>query len=454
MKKRTTLDLTEGPILRKLLMFALPLMFNSVIDSLYSTADTVMMGRFAGTEAMAAVGASGQPINLLVTLFAGIALGVNVTCANLRGARKGRELRQCMYSSVLTGLLAGCLVAVVGLCFSRPLLQAMDTPKKILDDAALYMNIRLASGPVWLLSAFCVNIFYAHGDTRTPAVISLASGLVNVGLNVVFVPVMGMGVEGVALATDASLLIKAAVLMGLLFSPKGSYQLRFSELRLRTEHVRRILSVGIPAGLNSIVFSISNVLLQSAVNSFGTLIVAANTAADNLGGYVSLIMNSFVSACLSGASQCFGARKYKRIDQLMVKALLGSILMVAAAASVITAFSRPLLLLFDSDPKVAEAGLPKLMFLCWGYMIFSVTQVYAAGLKGIRKATPALVCTLLSVVVPRLLWVWLVIPKMHTPAMLYLIYPISWAISAVVLACVFYHYRRALREPSPLEETV
>lgn len=447
MKKRTTLDLTEGPILRKLLMFALPLMLNSVIESLYSTADTVMMGRFAGTAAMAAVGASAQPLNLLVTLFAGIALGVNVTCGNLRGAQKNAELRQCMYSSILTGFFAGCFVLVAGLSLCRPLLVAMDTPKQILDDAVLYMMIRLSSGPYWLLAAFCNNIFYAHGDTRTPTVISLLSGLVNVGLNAVFILGFGMGVDGVAWATNASLIIKAVVLIALLFAPQGVYRLRFAELRLRKEHVRRIMAVGIPAGLNSIVFSVSNVLLQSSVNSFGTLIVAANTAADNLGSYVALIMNSFVSAVLSGASQCYGAGKYKRIDQLMIKALIGSILMVAAAAAVITAFSRPLMLLFDSDPKVASAGMPKLMILCWGYTIFSVAQVYASGLKGIRKATPALLCTLGGVVVPRLLWVWLVIPKMHTPAMLYMIYPISWAISAVVVIAVYSHYRRKLKEP-------
>ena len=243
MKKRTTLDLTEGPILRKLLMFALPLMLNSVIEALYSTADTVMMGRFAGTDAMAAVGASAQPINLLVTLFAGIALGVNVTCANLRGARKEKELRECMHTAVMAGFLAGCLVAVVGLLACRPLLVAMDTPKKILDDAVLYMSIRLSSGPYWLLAAFCNNIFYAHGDTNTPTTISLCSGLVNVGLNVLFVPVMGMGVEGVAWATNASLLIKAVVLMALLFAPKGVYQLRFSKLRLQLGHLRRIMAV-------------------------------------------------------------------------------------------------------------------------------------------------------------------------------------------------------------------
>ena len=446
MKKRTTLDLTEGPILRKLLMFALPLMLNSVIESLYSTADTVMMGRFAGTNAMAAVGASAQPLNLLVTLFAGIALGVNVTCANLRGARKEKELRQCMYSSVLSGFIAGCIVAVIGLLACRPLLVAMDTPEDILEDAVLYMQIRLSSGPYWLLAAFCNNIFYAHGDTQTPTVISLCSGLVNVGLNAVFVLGFGMGVDGVAWATNASLLVKAVVLMALLFAHKGNYQLRFRELRLQMRHVRRIMGVGIPAGLNSIVFSVSNVLLQSAVNSFGSLIVAANTAADNLGTYVSLIMTAFASAVLSGASQCYGAQNYKRIDQLMMKALLGSVVMVAAAASVITVFARPLMLLFDSDPSVASAGMPKLMILCWGYIIFSVTQVYASGLKGIRKATTALLCTLGGVVVPRLFWVWLVIPKMHTPSMLYMIYPISWAISAVVVVTVYTRFRRKLKE--------
>lgn len=444
MKRSTTLDMTEGPILRKLLLFAFPLMINSVINSLYSTADTVMMGQFAGTAAMAAVGASGAPLGLLVNFFAGLSVGVNTSCASLKGARRDRDLSDCMHTSVITGLAAGTIVAILGLVTCRPLLVSLDTPAEILDDAVLYMAIRLGAGPIWLLFSACANIMYAHGDTRTPTNTSMLCGLVNVGLNFVFVPVMGMGVEGVALATVASQVLQAAVLMVILFSPKGKYQLSVSKLRLQWCYVRSILSVGIPAGLNSIIYSISNVLLQSSVNGFGYLVIAGNTAADHVATYVNLIVGAYTAACLSATSQCYGAKKYDRINELIKKAMIGCIGMVLIATSVVTLFAKQLLMLFDGNPAVAEAGFPKLMFTIWGYLLYTVAQIFDAGLKGLRKATIALICNIVGIITPRLLWVWLIVPMMNTPIMLYLIYPISYLTSTITMTAAFLHFRKKL----------
>ena len=232
--------------------------------------------------------------------------------------------------------------------------------------------------------------------------------------------------------------------MIILFSPKGKYRLSVSKLRIRWYYVKRILSIGIPAGLNSIVYSISNVMLQSSVNRFGYLVIAGNTAADHVATYVNLIVSCYNAACLSATSQCYGAGKYDRIDQIMKKALLGCIGMVFVASSLVTVFAKQLLLMFDGNPAVAEAGLPKLMFMVWGYLIYSIAQLYDAGLKGLHRATISLTCNIIGIITPRLLWVWFVVPHMNTPLMLYLIYPISYVISAITMVAAFLYFRKKL----------
>ena len=456
MNKRTNLDLTEGPVLRKLMLFAIPLLLNSLTQTLYSTVDKIMVGQFVSTNAMAAVGASSPPLNLMVQLFTGFALGVNVTCANLRGAKKDKELAEASHTAVLMGLLVGVLIAAVGAPICRPLLQSMDTPTNILDDASLYMLIRLLGGPTWMMSTFMANVFYGHGNSRLPMVLNLGSGLVNVCLNALFIFAFGMGVEGVALATVAAEAINTVVYFLVLYNPKGQYRLRLKEIKLHLHHVKRVLSVGVPAGIGNIAFSLSNVLLQSSVNSFGDSVVAGNSAADSVNAYVNVFMSSLASAALSATSQCYGAKKHKRIDEITNKATLGIMALVAAGALLITLLRRPLLGLFvkkdvDGWQEVVELGIPKLMILCWGYIIFSIPQVLAAVLKGIRAATSATICNMGGVIVPRLLWIWFVIPHMHTPGMLYAIYPISWSISAVLLVFTFFYSRKKRLVLSPVQ---
>lgn len=444
MFRKTQLDMTEGPILKKLFLFAVPLIINSVISQLYSTADTMMMGWFAGTQAMAAVGASGHPMNLLVNLFAGLAMGVTVTCGNLKGGRKMKELSECMHCCVLVGLLMGVVISVVGLSLCEPLLRSLDTPVEILDDAILYMKTRLAFGPLWMLASFSTNILHANGDSRIPTLISIFSGLLNVCLNVVFVPFMKMGVEGVALATGISQAVNAVVLSVILFSPRGQYQLTLSGLRLRWKHVLSILTVGIPNGLSNIVFSVSNVLLQSSVNSFGYLVVAGNTAATHVTAYAALVLAAFRSSCVSASAQCCGARKLQRLDQLVKTAIPGGLVLVAILSTLMTLFGKNLMALFTEDPMVPELGYPRLLFTCWGDLLFICVKVFGGCLAGMRKSSASLMCDLVGIILPRLLWVWFVVPHMHTPNMLYAIYPISWFIAAVLTGIAFRYYRRKL----------
>lgn len=444
MKNRSDLDLTEGPILRKLLLFAFPLFFDQLLNSLYATADTVMIGQFAGANAMAAVGACSSPVNLFIHFFTGVAAALCVSCSNLLGARNKTKLTQCMHTGLIIGFFAGCVVTLLGLFSSEPLLRLMGTPEDILADATTYMTVRLSLGPIWFVGVFGRQILYAHGNTRLPTITGMISGLVNVGLNFLFVPVLGMGVEGVALATAIVGVINAAVMLAVLFFPKGEYRLSLRLLRVDWGSVRNVLTVGIPIGINNILYPLSNTLLQSSVNSFGSLVVAGNTASDNLTSYTLGISTAFSNAVLAGSSRCYGAHNHERIDEIVRKSILFATFVVAVMACLSTMFGKMLLRLYNPDPAVADAGYPKLLFVCWGYVLYTPSKMLTAGLKSIRRASASLFCDVFSIIAPRILWVMLVVPKMHTPNMLYMIYPICYALSAALLAVAYIHYRRKI----------
>ena len=444
MLKKQKLDMTEGPIFKKLLLFAFPLIINSLINQLYSTADTIMMGHYAGAGSMAAVGASGHPLKLLIHLFSGLAMGVTVACGNYKGSRDQKALSECMHTGISLGAVSGILISLIGIPLSRYILCVLETPGEILGDASLYMRIRLAFCAPLLLSTFASNIFYACGDSLTATLVGIFSGLANVGLNVVFVPILGMGVTGVALATGISQVINAVVLCVLLFRPKGQYRLSFRKLKLQWKYVRNILTTGIPTSLSNVVVAFSNVMMQSAVNSFGYLVVAGNTAADELISYVILILQSFRSACITAAAQCFGARQLTRIRKTVRSAIPGLLGVVALLNIVITLFSTTLLRLFTDDPQVVQAALPKLMFNCWGYLIFSLSKVFGGTLAGLRKSSLSLICDISCIILPRLVWVWFVVPHMHSPTILYAIYPITWIMVSIATGTILHCQMRKL----------
>ena len=438
MPRKSAIDMTEGPIFRNIMLFAIPLILNSIIDHLYSTADTVMMGHFAGSLSMAAVGAAARPVDLLIHMFTGLSLGVTVTCGNYKGSRQPKDLSECMHTSVILGLLLGFAVLFLGLFLSEPLLIAMDTPAEILADATLYMKIRLGSGPVWILSVFCGSIFHAYGDVRVPTLISIVSGFLNVCMNVLFVPILGLGVKGVALATAISVGLKAIAFCLILFSPKGQFQLVLSGLQLRWKYIKSILIVGIPNGLNNIIFSFSNVLLQASINRFGAMVVAGNTAAAEIVNYVGLIPNAARSVCVTATAQCCGARKPDRLRKIIHTASPSCVTLVLLLNILVTFFGKTLMTLISGDAAVADLGYARLMFNCWGFLLFTLVKIYSGGLAGIRKSSVALVCDLFGIILPRILWVWFVVPHMQSADLIYAIYPITWAISSLLGGFAFY----------------
>lgn len=443
MKKTTTLDMTTGPIIRKLFLYAYPLMLRSIINTMYSTVDKVVAGKCIGTGAMAAIGATTLPINLIVNMVSGLSLGVSVCCGNYFGAKKEKEFRECVHTAVPLGFLGGVLIALVGVLISEPLLVVMNTPESIMRDAKVYMYIRILSYPLALLNTFSCAVMNAQGDTKSPTLISIMSGAVNVVFNFLFVLGFKMDIAGLAWATMLSHAADTVALMWMLFSPKGRFQMRISELRLHKVHFKRIAAVGLPSGLNTTISTLSQMLLQSSFNSFGEIIVAGKTAATTCSSYVTIVMSSFTSACVCAAAQCFGAQNLARIKEVVRKGILGAAVMMVIMAVVITVFAHPLMGIFTDDAAVIEAGIPIVLFNCWGEFLLIFGNMYSAALRGMRKSSASMIANLIGICVPRVLWVLLVMPHFPNPTVLYCIYPISWGIDSILLGILYKrHYKK------------
>jgi len=442
---RNAIDLTTGSITRKLLRFSIPLMLNYLINLLYGIADKAMLGRYVGDAAMAAASVTNHPYNMVYNLFVGISLSVLITCGNYLGANDKTRLRCCMHTSVVTGLGLGLAVLAVGMPLSRWLLIATGTPRNLLPDALLYFRIRFAGCPLTMLNAFVSNILTSHGDTKRSTLLGICSGLLNVILNYIFLLVIKMGVAGVAVATVLSSAANLTCKLIILFSPKDQYHLRLRELRPDLKLMKRLLLLGIPNGLNNIVFSFSNVLLQASVNSFGTVVIAGNSVADSIAGIASIGYNGIPAATITAVSQCRGAGDYDRMRQVVRKSLLLCHVVVDSMCVLCMIFSRPLSSLYTTSSAVVDAGSFKMWFYLGGYFIHDFGQIYVAALKGLGESSKSFIANVLSICIPRVLWVTFIVPLMSTPAMLYAIYPISWLISAILLGIAYHRsYQKQL----------
>ena len=452
MKKQTDLNLTEGPIFKKLLLFTWPILLRSLIANLYGTADAVMLGQFVGANAMAAVSVAGLPLQWIEGPLINIATGTTVICAMHFGSGAQEKLRESSQTAVLFGLFSGLFMFLLGCLLIKPIIILTNVPSEISTDAALYLFMRLLGTPFSSCSNHCSSILLARGNTRLPMVLGLISGLLNVILNTLFLIVFHLGIVGVALATLCSQMLDFAVYLFTLFSAKSTYGLKLRELKIHWNHLKQILSIGIPGALNGVVFTFSNLTLQASLNTFGALAMAGRSAAVTICNYVTLVQNSFGSAVLSATGQCYGCGKYKRITQIAKIACFGSAGIIAAMAFIFTIFSRFLLSLINADPTVIIQGIPYLLFYSWGLVIYTFTISLSSSLKGIKKATQATLASSVSVIVPRLLWIWVAMPHLKTLNWLYAIYPISWVISGITTVCVYAHYRKRLpKEDFPPE---
>ena len=454
MQSKKTLDMTQGPVTGKLLSFAVPIIITNLIQQMYTIADRVVVGRFAenGTTALAAVGSTGAITVLFLNLFYGMALGANVTCANYRGAKDGPNLERCMHTAVPFALLGGVIVSILGQFVIVPLLRLLSTPEALMELAELYLRIYFLGVPAILTYNCGANLLRAHGDTKRPMYLLIATGLVNVCLNLVFVIGLHMSVAGVAIATITAQYLNAAVVLWILFSPKGEYKMSVKKLCLDKKMLYSIAKIGIPAGLNATVFSLSNTIILTGVNSFNSAIIsAAKTAVSDLSTMIYQVIMGFYAACVRFSGQCFGAKKYRRIDRLGLTAVgVGSAILVVVGVAY-TIFGRQLMGLFNSNPEVVEAGLGALMINAWFYFLYLIAEVPLGCTRGMKKSVMPGMLNVIGICAPRILWVAFVFSALksgvilHDYGVLLLCYPLSWGISGIFQFFCYRYYRKRLK---------
>lgn len=432
MKKSYEIDMCHGPLLGKLFIFALPLMGSGILELMFNAADIIVVGRFTGAEALAAVGATSTLITSLVNIFMGVAVGVNVLAAQYYGAGDRKNVEETVHTSILLGFFCGFCILVVGILFAENFLKMMSTPDDILGQAVLYMRIYFLGMPAFMVYNFGAALLRATGDTKRPLYFLFAAGALNVALNLLFVIAFQMGVAGVALATAISQTVSAALIIRCLRKEKGVCHLEFRKLHMQREKALRILKIGVPAGVQSGIFSISNLMVQSAVNSFGSIAVARITAASNIEGFVYTAMSAVYQTALSFISQNMGAKNYQRVSRIL-QLCLG---IVAAIGLVIgngtLLFGKELLGIYSSNQEVVAYGLMRMEVVCTTYFLCGIMDVIVGSLRGMGYSFVPMMISLLGVCGFRIVWILTVFAWEHTLFALYISYPISWIITSVI----------------------
>lgn len=446
-KNKYEMDMCSGALLPKILLYSLPLMLSGILQLLFNAADIVVVGRFAGNDALAAVGSTSSLINLLVNVFMGLSVGTNVMVAHFYGAGQKRELEEMVHTAILTSLVSGVILIFVGLALSRPALLLMDTPENVIDQAVLYIRIYFVGMPVMMLYNFGSAVLRAVGDTRRPLYFLLIAGVVNVVLNLFFVISLSMGVAGVALATVISQGISAALVLLCLMRSQGDYQVSLKKLRIVKDKMIKMVKIGLPAGLQGALFSVSNVLIQSSVNSFGSIAMAGNTAAQNLEGFVYTAMNSLHQTCISFTGQNYGARQYKRMGRILLICLGCVIAVGVVMGNGVYLAGDVLLKLYSPDEEVIQYGVLRLLYICTTYALCGMMDVMVGAIRGMGYGVMPMLVSLTGACLFRVVWIMTVFRAYHSLEVLYVSYPISWALTfAVHLLCFFIVYRRVLRQ--------
>ena len=429
---RHEIDMTEGPLLPKILAFSGPLILTGILQLLYNAADVIVVGNYAGHEALAAVSSTGSLINLLVNVFMGLSVGASVAVARHYGARDIIAMRKAEHTAMTLALFMGVGVGIVGFLLARPLLQLMDSPPDVIDGAALYVRIYFLGMPANMLYNFGAATMRAVGDTRRPMVYLMISGLVNVLLNLLLVIVFHMDVAGVAIATVASQVVSMVLVLLCLFRTRGAIQLNLNECRIDRKSLRDIIRIGLPAGLQGSLFSISNVLIQSSVNSFGSLVVAGNGVACNIEGFVYTAMNAQHQADMTFASQNYGAGKPDRVKRTLW-CCLGVVTAIGLSMGLlILLFGRPLLGLYNQEPEVIAKGMIRMEIIMPTYFLCGLMDVMVGQLRGVGYSIMPMIVSLTGACLLRIVWILTVFAQNHDLTVLYMSYPVSWFVTFVI----------------------
>ncbi len=446
-KAKHEIDMCNGPILSKMLVFSVPLMASSMLQLLFNAADIIVVGRFAGDTALAAVGSTSSLVLLLSNLFIGLSVGVNVLAARYFGAKRGNELSKTVHTSLLLSLISGVLLTIIGVLAANPILKLMGTPDNVINLSTLYLRIYFLGMPAMLFYNFGSAILRAKGDTKRPLIYLSFAGLVNVSLNLILVIVFRLGVAGVGIATATSQCISALLILRCLSKEKGGFRFSFKKLRIHKDKLITILQIGLPAGVQSTLFSLSNVIIQSSINSFGDISMAGSAAASNIEGFVYVAMNAFYQASITFTSQNMGAGKYERIKPIMIRAVACVTVTGLVVGNLAYLGGNTLLGFYTTSSIVISEGLKRLSYISVWYFICGIMDTMVGVLRGLGYSIVPMITSLMGACVLRIIWIMTIfqIPAFHTLDTIYLSYPVTWIITVTAhFACYIWIMKKKI----------
>ncbi len=432
--KKYEIDMTEGALLPKILLFSIPLMISSVLQLLFNAADIVVVGQFSGDETLgancvAAIGSTGSVINMLLSVFMGLSVGVNVLAARYFAARQDKEMSETVHTTVALALIGGVIIAIIGFIASRPILELMGSPAEVIDLSTTYMRIYFVGMPVTLLYNFGAAILRATGDTRRPLYYLMNAGVINVILNLIFVVGFKMNVAGVALATILAQCVSAALIVKALMATNESYRLELKKISVNMDKAKRIIRVGLPAGLQGTIFSFSNVLIQSSINEFGSTAMAGSAAGANLEGFVYMAMNSIYQACVSFTSQNVGANKPDRIGKVLANCLAIVFVVGVVMGNTFYLFGDKLVGVYTAEPATIQYGVQRMAIICTLYFLCGSMDVICGSLRGMGYSTVPMIVSIIGACGLRIVWILTVFRIYHSLTVLYISYPVTWFIT-------------------------
>lgn len=432
--KANQINMTEGSIFGKLLQFSIPLIISSILQLLFNAADIVVVGRFAGDNSLAAVGSTGSLVNLLINAFTGLSIGTNVVAANYYGAKKNKEIKDTVHTAILVSIFCGIILTFIGVIFSKGILRLMKAPEEVLNLAALYLKIYFGGITATMVYNFGSALLRAKGDTKRPLYILLFAGVLNLILNCIFVIIFKMDVAGVSWATVISQVLSAILVIYLLVLEKDEFHLNLKQLHINRNILIQITKIGLPAGFQGIMFSFSNVIIQSSVNSFGSVLIAGNSAACNLEGFIYIAMNGFSQGTLTFCSQNMGAKKKDRISKVVWISQLCVIIIGATMGALFLFFGKQLLGIYSKSSQVVEAGMSRLWVIFTTYYLCGLMDTMANAIRGIGHSLMPVISSLIGACLFRIIWLstFFQIPQFHSPFTIFISYPISWIMTYVI----------------------
>ena len=440
------IDMCNGTLMDKLISFSLPLMLSGILQLLFNAVDIIVVGRFTGSQALAAVGSTTALINIFTNLFIGISLGANVLAARFYASGKEKEMSETVHTSITLALISGLVMALAGVLLARFALNLMGTPNDVIDQSVLYMRIYFLGMPFFMLYNYGAAILRAVGDTKRPLFFLVISGMTNAVLNLVLVIVFHMGVAGVAIGTIVSQLISSILVLRCLYTSNTSYRLYFSKLGIKTQYLKQIFQVGIPAGIQSTVINLSNALLQSSVNSFGSVAMAGYTAANNIFGFLYMSVNAVTQSCMSFTSQNYGVKKLKRMDRVLLDCMILSVGVTLTLGCGAYFFGPELLKIYTSDADVIRCGVEVLAFTTVLYFCCGIMDLLPGALRGMGYSGVPMILSIIGTVGTRIVWIFGLFPAHRSLSFLFISYPVSWILTILMQAVCFCFVRKHVHQ--------